>query len=139
MSDIQLTGSLTIDSVDVTDYVSKFVIKRERSAVTIPATFGNIIESEGAGVLKEMIEITFFSPMTAGMLWAELYTAINTDSAELTFSGVRFQDAVIGGDNPQFSGTFVVMGLDTGADVGALRQQTQTYPITSAGVTKAIA
>lgn len=138
MSDVQLTGALTIDSLDVSDYVSKFVIKRERSAVTIPATFGNILESDAAGVLKESLEIEFFSPMTAGQMWAKLYTAINTDTATVTFSGCRLNSAVVGADNPQFSGSIVIMSLDTGADVGTLRMQSQTYPITSAGVTKAI-
>jgi len=136
MSDIQLTGSLTIDSLDVSEYVSKFVIKRERNAVTVPATFGKLVESEAAGALKESLEIEFFSPMTAGQMWAKLYTAINTDTAEVTFTGCRMNTGAQGPNNPTFSGSIVIMALDTGAEVGALRQQTQTYPITAAGVTK---
>ena len=138
MTDVQLTGSLTIDSLDVSSYVSRFVIRRERDAVTIPPTFGNLAESEAAGVLREMLVLEFFSPMTAGQFWAKLYTAIGTDAATVTFSGCRLNSGVVGANNPNFAGSIVIMALDTGTDVGALRQQTQTYPITSAGVTKTI-
>jgi hypothetical protein len=136
MSEIQLKGSLTINSVDVAAYVSSFVIKRERTSVSVPATLGNLREVEKAGALREAIEIRFFSSLAATSLWAELYDAIDTDTAELSFSG-RLEDAVVGTDNPEFSGTMVVLGVDTGADVASLREQSQTYPITSAGVTKA--
>lgn len=135
MSDVQLTGSLTIDSLDCAEYVSKMTIRRTRSAVTVPATLGNIIEHEKAGTLKEVLELEFFSAMTAGLLWAKLYTALGTNSAEVAFTG-RLNDGAQGPNNPTFSGSIVILGLDTGADVGALRQQTQTYPITAAGVTK---
>jgi hypothetical protein len=137
MSDIQLTGSLTINSVDVAAYVSSFVIKRERTSVSVPATLGNLREVEKAGALREAIEIRFFSSLAATSLWAELYDAIDTDTAELTFSG-RLEDGDVGSDNPEFSGTMVVLGVDTGADVASLREQSQTYPITADGVTKAI-
>lgn len=136
MSEIQLTGSLTINSVDVAANVSSFVIKRQRNAVTVPATLGELREYQKAGALTEMIEINFFSDMAATSFWADLYDAIDTDSAELTFSGTLNAGAV-GVDNPSFSGSFVVMGVDTGASVGALREQSQTYPITVAGITKA--
>lgn len=138
MSEIQLTGSLTINSVDVSSSVSSFVIRRERSAVTVPACLGNITEYEAAGALKESIEINFFSSHAATSFWADLYDAIDTDTAELSFSGTLDAGAV-GTDNPSFTGTLVVLGVDTGGTVGALREQSQTFPITSAGITKATA
>lgn len=138
MSEIQLTGSLTINSVDVSDQVSSFVIKRTRNAVTVPATFGLNTESEAAGALKESIEIRFFSSLSAASFWADLYDAIDTTTAELTFSGT-LDDGAVGADNPSFTGTMVVLGIDTGADVASLREQSQTYPITRDGVTKAVA
>lgn len=135
MSDVQLTGVLTINSVNVAEYVSRMTIKRTRSSVTVPATLGNIIEHEKAGTLKEVLELEFFSPLTAGQLWAILYTAIGTDGATLPFSGRLNADAQ-GPNNPTFSGSIVVLALDSGTDVGNLRSQSQTYPITSAGVSK---
>lgn len=137
MSDVQLLGSLTVNSTDVSDHVSSMIIRRTRTAVTVPATLGNIRETEKAGVLKEALEINFFSSVSATSFWADLYDALDTDTAELSFVGTLNEGAV-GPDNPEFSGTFVVLGVDTGADVGTLREQSQTYPITSAGVAKSV-
>lgn len=137
MSDVQLTGSLTIGGLDVATTVSSIVIKRTRNSVTVPATLGNIRETQKAGALQEAVEINFFSSLAAASLWADLYDAIDTDTAELAFTG-RMNAGAVGADNPTFSGTFVVLGVDTGADVGALREQSQTYPVTAAGVTKVV-
>lgn len=136
MSDVQLTGALTINSTDVSAYVSSMTIRRERVSVTVPATLGNLRETQKAGALRESLEIRFHSDFAAASLWADLYDAIDTDSAELAFSGLRFDDAAVSSDNPEFSGTFVVLGVDSIGEVSALRQQTQTYPITDAGITK---
>lgn len=135
MSEIQLTGLLKIDSVDVSAFVSSMVIKRTRSAVTVPASLGNIREVDKAGSLKEVLEVNFFSSMAATSLWAELYDAVDTDAAELSFEG-RLDSAAVSANNPKFTGTIVVLGVDTGSAVGSLREQTQTFPITSAGITK---
>ena len=137
MSEVQLTGSLTIGATDFSDSISSIVIKRTRNSVTVPATLGNIREVDKAGSLKEAVEINFFSDLAAASVWADLYDAIDTDSAELTFSG-NLDVGATGADNPEFSGTFVVLGLDTGADVGSLREQSQTYPVTDAGITKSV-
>lgn len=136
MSDIQLTGSLEINTTDVSDFVHTLTIKRTRASVTVPPRFGNIREVTKAGALLEALEIRFHSSMAASSLWADLYDAIDTDTAELPFSGLLFDNAPMGPDNPEYSGTFVVLGIDTGVDVGALRLQTQTYPITAAGITR---
>ena len=135
MSDIQLKGNLTLGATDVAAYVSSMVIRRTRNSVTRPATLGNIRETEAAGALKETLTITFHSSVAAASIWAELYDAIDTDDAELTFTGT-LEEGAAGADNPEFSGTVVILGVDTGADVTSLRQQTQTYPITAAGITK---
>lgn len=136
-NEVQLTGSLTIGAVDVADFVSSIVIKRTRSSVTVPPTLGNIREHEKAGALKEAVEINFYSSLAATSLWADLYDAIDTDSAELAFTG-NLNSGATSADNPEFSGTFVVLGIDTGADVGSLREQSQTYPVTDAGIAKSI-
>ena len=135
MSEVQLKGSLTIGAFDAAAYVSSIVYKRTRTSVTVPPTLGNIRESEKAGALKEAVELNFFSSVEAASLWATLYDALDTDAAELTFTG-RLEDGVVGVDNPEFSGSFVILGVDTGVDVGSLRQQSQTYPVTAAGISK---
>lgn len=137
MSDVQLKGNLSIGGTDFSASISSIVIKRTRASVTVPPTLANIRETEKAGALQEAVEINFFSSMAASSVWADLYDAIDTDTAELTFSG-NLDTGGTDADNPAFSGTFVVLGIDTGADVGSLRAQTQTYPVTAAGITKAI-
>jgi hypothetical protein len=134
---IQLTGDLEIEGQDVSAFVHSMIIRRTRNSVTVPPTLANIREVTKAGALVESLEIRFHSSLAASSLWAELYDAIDTDSAELTFVG-KLNPGAVGVDNPEFSGSFVVMGIDTGADVGALREQTQTYAITADGIDKAI-
>lgn len=138
MSDIQLTGNLSIGAIDFSDNISTMMLKRTRNSISIPATLGSNRETERAGSLKESLEINFFSSMAAASLWAELYDAIDTDLAELPFSG-NLGPGATSADNPLFAGTIIILGIDTGAAVGTLRQQTQTYPITAAGITKTIA
>ena len=130
MSDIQLKGNLSLGAVDFSASISSMVIKRSRASVTRPPTLANIRETQAAGALQESLEITFFSGTEAASVWADLYDAIDTDSAELAFVG-NLNDGATSADNPEFSGTIVVLGVDSGADVGSLRQQTQTYPITA--------
>lgn len=135
MQDIQLTGSLSLGGTDFSDSISSMVIKRTRASVTRPPTLGNIRETQAAGALQEALEINFFSDLAAASVWAELYDALDTDTAELAFSGEP-DGGTAGADNPHFSGTIVILGVDTGADVGSLREQSQTYPITKDGITK---
>jgi hypothetical protein len=121
--------------VDFKNYISSLVINRERSSVTVPATLGTGRETTKAGTLSESVTITFHSDFAAAGFWAEMYDAITTDGAELYFESVLNEGAV-SADNPKFKGTIVVLTLETGADVGSLRQQSQTYPVTVAGITK---
>jgi hypothetical protein len=137
MSDIQLKGTMTLATVDVSAYVSSAVISRTRQSITRPATFGNIRQTQAAGALVETLTLNFFSSTAAASMWADLYDAIDTDTAELAFE-CTLNEGAAGPDNPEFSGTIVVLGVDTGAAVGTLREQSQTYPITAAGITKDI-
>lgn len=121
--------------VDYKNYISSLVVNKERSSVTIPATLGTGRETTKAGTLMESVTITFHSDLAAASFWGEMYDAISTDDAELYFEAVLNEGAV-SADNPKFKGTIVVLTLETGADVGSLRQQSQTYPVTAAGITK---
>ena len=67
-------------------------------------------------------------------MWANLYDIIESDSAVADWSAT-FDPGAVGPDNPRFHGSnatdngAVLLNLDTGADVGALRQQTVTLPL----------
>lgn len=134
MSEIQLKGALTIGGVNVGDQCSSFIIRTERNSVTVPANLSNIRETEKAGSKKLSLQINFWSTMAAADFWAELWDAIDTDDATLAFTG-KMNDAALSADNPEYSGNIVVLAVETGGEVGALRAQSQTYPITRDGLT----
>lgn len=130
-------GVLTAD-LDFSSNITSLVIKRVRESITVPATFGTGRATQVAGALQESLEINFFSSTDAASMWATMYDAIDTDSSELKWEATLNVGAV-GPNNPKFSGTITVLGIDSGGTVGTLRAQSQTYPITDAGVTKVIA
>jgi hypothetical protein len=139
---IQLRGNLKLGpssgtAVEFGNAITAFIMKTERESVTLPATLATGRASAAAGALTQMVQIDFFSSTAASSVWAELYDAIITDSAELYFEGTLNPGAV-NADNPRWSGFITIMSLDTGIAVGALRAQSQTYPVTQAGVTRAI-
>lgn len=135
---IQLEGAITIDSTDYSAEITSLVLSRRRRTSVLPPTFGNAIESAKAGAEYNEVTINFINEKAASKVWAELYDAIDTDTSELAFTA-RLDDAAVGADNPSFSGTFVVTGVDLGGTVGQVNTQSQTFPITNAGVTKAVA
>ena len=141
MSEIQLKGDCSLAPtgdtlVSYKNNISSMVISRTRNAVTKPATLGTGREVTAAGTISETLTINFFSSTAAASLWAVLYDVIDLDEPVIDFEGVLNEGAV-GVDNPSFSGSATLLGLDTGADVGTLRSQSITLPITAAGVTKA--
>lgn len=133
---IQLKGNLSLGPEDqgtpsVTDYsnyITSMVISRERNSIARPATLGTGRETEVAGPIKESLTINFFSDLSATSVWAELYDAMDTDSGLLYFEG-NLEDGATSTSNPQFSGWVSILSLDTGADVGSLREQSQTFPV----------
>lgn len=141
MGFIQLRGNLTVGpattgapSFDVADWVSEFRITSTRESVTIPATLG-LEMSTAAGARSDSMTITFHSDVDAAGFWAFLYDIIETDSSEMKFAG-NFNDGVTSADNPEFSGTVVLLSLDSGNTVGALRQQTLTMPVVAGTLTE---
>lgn len=129
-------GVLTAN-LDFSSNVTSLVIHRTRESITVPATFGTGRATSVAGALSETLEINFFSSTDAASMWATIYDAIDTDTGELKWEATLNPGAVVA-DNPKFSGTITILAVDTGGTVGSLRTQTQTYPITAAGVTKVI-
>jgi hypothetical protein len=106
--------------------------------VEIPGTLGAPRGSQKAGITNQEVTISFFSDVNAAGLWAEFWDIIVTTSSEFYFEG-NLNTGGTSADNPKFSGTATLLNLDTGNPVGDLRSNEVTCPVTSAGVTKAIA
>jgi hypothetical protein len=143
MSTIQLGGNLQLGPVggplvDYSDYISQMIITTTREGINTPPTLGKPRGSVRPGAISETLEIQFHSDMAATSVWAELWDAIYTDDAELDFAG-NLEEGATSVSNPHFVGTIVVMALNTGGQVGQLRQQSQTWPVTEDGVTKTTA
>ncbi len=132
---LQLEGPITIATTDYSDEITSVIIRRRRNVVTDPATYGNARETDAAGAIKEEIQINFLNNRAATKVWAELWDAIDTDTAELAFTA-QFDDGAVGADNPVFAGTMVVTGVEVGGAVGQHNQQSWTFPITAAGITR---
>lgn len=133
---IQLEAPITIGGEDYSDEITSLVINQRRNTTVRRPTFGNSTQSQKAGSWEGTVTIEFINDVVAASLLAELDAAIQTDSAELAFSG-RFKSAAVGADNPTYSGTMIVTDLDIGGQVGEENVQTKTYPITEAGLTRA--
>lgn len=139
---IQLGGTIKLGTssgtaVDYSSFISQMTVHFSRDTVEIPATFGLPIKSESAGAENNTLEIQFYSTTAAASVWHEIYNAFKTSTANLYFEGI-YNTTAVGADNERWSGFCVVTSVDSPGVVGDLRQQSVTYPITSAGVTRAI-
>lgn len=139
---VQLKGNLKLgpdvgSAVEYGTAISEFSLKRKRTEIKVPATLATGFESVAAGALSESLGIGFHSSTAAASVWAELYDAIDTDTAQLYFEGTQ-NPGVVSADNPKWSGTIVILSLDTGGPVNKLREQKQTFPL-SEKATKVIA
>jgi hypothetical protein len=133
----QAEGVITIGGTDYSDETIQFEITRTRELVKGPATFGNIRVKQGAGALDEVVVITALNEITAASLTTEFYDALDTPTSELTFSA-KFTTGAIAADNPAYTGTFICTGATVGGTVNQHNQQTWTFGITAAGITKDI-
>lgn len=135
---IQLEGPLTLAGTDYSDEIPVCTIVRRRNMTTKPATWGNARASQKAGSITESIRMTFLNDRVAAGVWAELWDAIDTDSGELAFVG-RLTTAAVGADNPSFTATIVTPGVEVGGTAGQQNSQTWEFPVTDAGIVKAVA
>lgn len=138
---IQLEGSAKFGPVggplvDYSNQITNCVINRTRATVSSPATWGDVTTDVNAGARTETLTINFLTSVAAASFWAELWDALDTDSGELDFE-IRLSDAAVGADNPEFSGTLVTTGVDTGGQAGEIRSQSQTFPIKRGTLEKA--
>lgn len=133
--DVQLKFNLALGGTQYEDKIRQMTLRTTRGRVNIPATGGNLQESDAPTSIRQELIIEFFSSHAAASVWRELYDAIISDSGEITFAGTP-QDAVAGADNPEWSGTARIFNLDSGGIAAQLRQQTTTLVVTEAGVTE---
>lgn len=128
---VQLRGNLKLGAeaplTDVKDYVSEMRIIFARDEIEVPGTLGKP-KGKLAGDSEATLRIRLHSGFTVDSIWSILYAAIMTPASELLFEG-SFDPGAISASNMQWEGTVVVLGLETGAEVGALRQQTLDLPI----------
>ena len=119
---------------DVAAYVSSMVLNTARASITVPAVLSTAQSSVVAGERSQSMTIRFHSDVTAAAFWARLYSIIITDDSVADWEA-NWETGATTADNPKFSGTkatnngLVLLSLDLGADVGALRQQTITLPL----------
>jgi hypothetical protein len=132
---LQSEGLVKFGGTDYSSEVVSFQINRTRAIVSGPATFGNKRATKAAGDLNEEIVITALNEVTAAGLGAALWTAVDTDSAEVAFVG-KFIDAAISTNNAEYSGTCVVTGVTVGGKINEYNLQTWTFPITAAGISR---
>lgn len=132
---IQLGGKLELGPVggpliDFSDNVTQFRLGIERNVVTRPPTLGDPTEVDLAGHRKGTLTIAFFSDIDATSIWAELYDTIMTDLSQFDWSGL-WNPGVVGVNNRRYFGTATLMNLDTGNEVGALRDNEVSCPLVS--------
>jgi hypothetical protein len=135
----QLKGNLKMSVAgvavaDVSAYVSSMVLNTARASISVPAVLSTAQSSTVAGETSQSLTIRFHSGLLASQFWARLYAIITSADATADWEAT-WEEGVVSADNPKFSGTAatgnaaVLLSLDLGADVGALRQQTITLPL----------
>lgn len=130
-TDLVCRGTFTLGGADVSAEVTGVILKGMTNDVTIPATLV-APNAHAAGAIKYEIQIDYLSDdASTGTLFPALWTAVGTDSKELTYA-VRLRAGAKGPTNPSWSGTLVVSGADVGGDVGALSTGSITCTLTGA-------
>lgn len=119
------------DADTLTDYtcaIQAFVINERRNTVLKAPTPASPFFEEKAGAGQASVTIVFLSAFVASSgLWAELLTAMGTDTAELYFEWTG-QDDTVSATNPKRTGYIKVVDLDTGAPAFEALRQTKTFP-----------
>lgn len=118
--------------VDCSAEIYSARVVEERSTNTKRPTFANAVEGAKAGAPRYMLEIEFEELLDVSTSKAHkaIRDAIRTDSAELDFSLQREP----GTGKEIITGTCVVTGVSTGGEVGAELEQSQSFPLTAAGI-----
>lgn len=139
MPNRQLKGSFKIALagnalVDVSASISSMKRNGQKATVTVPAVLSTAQSSVAAGDKTESITIRFHSGIEATSLWARLSSIFASADSAADWEAI-FDPLPVTADNPRYSGThaggngLILLNLDQGEDVGALRQQTLTMPL----------
>ena len=119
------------DAGSLTDYscaFQTFQINERRNTVVKAPTPSSPAFEEKAGAGQASVSVVFLSAFVATSgLWAELFTAMGTRTAELYFEYTPADDTV-SASNPKRTGYIVVNDLDTGAPAFEARRQSKTFP-----------
>jgi hypothetical protein len=129
------TAAATPTYTDVSDYVTMVTATTSRNSITKSATYGNLFEDEKAGARKDSVTFQFVDDLGATAFRNILWDIMQTSASEMAFT-VNFYDEATSVTNPRYSGTAVVLNLDTGGDVNSERSQSQTFPVLSPGLVK---
>lgn len=132
----QLEAYVELDGEDYSLEIGEFVLNLTRNSVTEMPTYGNASEVDRAGTRKDSLTLMCKNELAADTVARLLYATILTDDAEIPFV-VRYSDAVIGVDNPEFAGNLVVTSVQIGNKVGENKVQSQTFSINSVVMTTA--
>lgn len=135
----QLKGNLKMAAAgvavaDVSAYVSSMVLNTGRASIGVPGTLLTAQSSTVAGETSQSLTVRFHSGIDVAGFWARLYAIITSPDATADWSA-NWEEGVTTVDNPRFFGSAatgnaaVLLSLDLGADIGALRQQTITLPL----------
>jgi len=132
-TDLILSGTVKIATVDVSAEVTNVTIKGSVNDVVVPATMSAGITHAG-GANKYTIQIDYLSDdASTGLLFPLLWTAVGSASKEVAYS-IRLHPGVIGVGNPQYDGSFVVSGADVGGPEEGLSTGSITCTCTGAPV-----
>jgi len=140
MSLTQLKGNLMMGvdaaDVDISAWVTRLTVQRLRESIAIPGTLATGQASVAAGAETDNVIVDFFSDLSAEAPFDLFEQAITSPNSELLFEGT-LDPGPVGPENPKYSGTAVILGLDIGGTVGQLRTQSQTFPIRAGTLVKA--
>jgi hypothetical protein len=129
-----LASYVSINGADMSDRVksAKLTIEVETLDST---TFGGDGWKEVTGGLKSAgLEVEFTDDFAAGQVDGLIFAILGTNVA----FEVRPDDAVVGANNPKYTGTVLVTGASMGGSVGELAGKSINFP-TSGAVTRAVA
>ena len=116
---------------DVSDAVTKFIVKSTVDTIKIPATLSTPKQNRGGGA-DYSIEIEYLSTdQDSNSLFRLLWEAIGTQSKELWFEGSN-ADGPITANNPMWGGTFIVTDAAVGGPAEGLSTATATFPLKTA-------
>lgn len=132
-TDLILTGTLKIATVDVSAEVTQMIIKGAVTDVVVPATLTQGITHAG-GAQKYTLQIDYLSDdASTGLLFSLLWTAVATASKEVAYSG-RLHPGVVSVANPQYDGIIVVSAAGVGGALEGLSTGTMTCTTTGTPV-----